>query len=920
MRILCIRPNFDPPMRPNLPSVVRRLLAGWAVWLLAGGAHDAAAAHALGGEMIYEYLGSNQYRITVYFYRECFTNAVEPPGWQQGGTNLDPSIQVGIFEGNGLETQITLPLTESSITPVETVLENPCGTLPPNLCMQRLRYSAVVTLAPSSVGYDVVFQRCCRNPGIQNIQNPDDIGITLTTQIPPNTGDANPNSSPVFNTIPPAAICANFDFFLNQSATDADGDQLVYSLCNPLQGGTPNDPSPAPSPASTFVDVPWSGAFSATDPMPANPNMAIDPVTGQITGFPTAVGAYVMGICVSEYRDGVLISTVMRDFQFNVVNCSPVIVSAVTPQTAQQLCVGETLSFTEQSIGAQSYLWDFGVAGMSSDISTSESPSYTYPDTGTYVVTLIVNPTWPCADTTSTTFYVYEPIQPSIEVSNFQCSEGLEYFQLTANGAFNAATDLLWTLPGGSVGAASTLSTGWVHFNNANTWSVDLQASHFGCSAETDFAWTAPPEPFADIADQTSFCQGFTFDFENLSSNAESFSWDFGVAGSSADVSTLTSPSYTYPADGVYTVRLIAGAPYTCPDTAFATVEIFPLIDPLFTAPVPDCFSTHAFDFQVVASNIPETQYVWDFGGPVDDVNIQGGTVVNLHYAEPGTYAVTVTASANGCDVSHTETVWAIADPTIGFTGGPVSGCPPHPVSFTNLSTTETATSYLWHFGDGSTSPAASPSYVYTTSGNFSVTLEMTTGGFCPRNLVLEMPGFIDILPVPQAGFDIEPNEVDLLNPVVTVTSLAEEGVECFYYFGDGGSLAACDGIYTYTDGGLFDVTQTVVNAAGCTSTAVGQVAVNGTIFYAPNAFSPNNDGMNDVWLPVALGTEGYRVEIFDRWGERIWSADQPGIPWLGSVGDGTHYVPDGVYFWKVWLQDQVLQPQTHSGTLQVIR
>jgi gliding motility-associated-like protein len=349
-------------------------------------------------------------------------------------------------------------------------------------------------------------------------------------------------------------------------------------------------------------------------------------------------------------------------------------------------------------------------------------------------------------------------------------------------------------------------------------------------------------------------------------------------------------------------------------------VEIFPLIDPLFTAPVPDCFSTHAFDFQVVASNIPETQYVWDFGGPVDDVNIQGGTVVNLHYAEPGTYAVTVTASANGCDVSHTETVWAIADPTIGFTGGPVSGCPPHPVSFTNLSTTETATSYLWHFGDGSTSPAASPSYVYTTSGNFSVTLEMTTGGFCPRNLVLEMPGFIDILPVPQAGFDIEPNEVDLLNPVVTVTSLAEEGVECFYYFGDGGSLAACDGIYTYTDGGLFDVTQTVVNAAGCTSTAVGQVAVNGTIFYAPNAFSPNNDGINDVWLPVALGTEGYRVEIFDRWGERIWSADRPGIPWLGSVGDGTHYVPDGVYFWKVWLQDQVLQPQTHSGTLQVIR
>jgi len=888
--------------------------------LMLVGARNARAAHALGGEMIYEYLGGNQYRITVYFYRECFNNAIEPAGWQQGGTNLDPSIQVGIFEGNGLETQITLPLTESSITPVETVLENPCGTLPPNLCMQRLRYSAVVTLPPSSVGYDVVFQRCCRNPGIQNIQNPDDIGITLTTQIPPNAGDASPNSSPVFNTIPPAAICANFDFFLNQSATDADGDQLVYSLCNPLQGGTPQDPSPAPSPASTFVDIPWSGAFSATDPMPANPNMAIDPVTGQITGFPTAIGAYVMGICVSEYRNGVLLSTVMRDFQFNVVNCSPVIVSAVTPQTSAQLCVGETLSFTEQSIGAQSYAWDFGVPGISSDVSTGESPSYTYPDTGTYVVTLIVNPTWPCADTTTSTFYVYEPIQPSIEVADFMCSEGLEYFQLTAQGAFNAATDLLWTLPGGSTTAASNVNTGWVHFNNAESWSVDLQAAHFGCSAETDFAWTAPPNPLADIADQTSFCQGFTFDFENLSSNAESFTWDFGVPGISSDVSTLSAPTYTYPTDGVYTVRLIAGAPFTCSDTAFATVEIFPLIDPAFAAPIPDCFSTHAFAMQVVASNIPETQYTWDFGGPVASATVQGGAVTNLQYAAPGTYTISVTATANGCDVTHEETAWAIADPTIGFTGGPPAGCPPHPVSFTNTSTTETATTYLWHFGDGSTSPAASPSYVYSTSGSFTVTLEMTTGGLCPRNLTLELPAFVQVLDVPQAGFDIEPNEVDLLDPVVTVTSLAEGGVDCFYFFGDGGSMAACDGMYAYTDGGVFDVTQTVVNAAGCTATAVGQVAVNGTIFYAPNAFSPNNDGINDVWLPVALGTEGYRAEVYDRWGERVWGTDRPDVPWLGQVEDGAYYVPDGLYFWTVWLQDQVLQPVVHTGTVQVIR
>lgn len=899
MGILSIRPSLN-----HFRMVLLTLFGiGWGT--------VAQAGHALGGEIFYEFLGGNQFRITVIFYRDC-----APPN-NLNGNNLDQSIQLGIFQGNSEYTILNVPLTQTSTTPVPTVLENPCGILPDNLCMQRLEYSTVVNLPPSAVGYDLVFQRCCRNAGILNIQQSDDIGITLTTQIPPNTSAANPNSSPQFVNYPPAAICRNFAFFLDHSATDADGDELVYSFCHPINGGTANDPAPTPSPASTFTDVPYNAGFTALDPITAAPDFAIDPATGQITGTPTQVGLFVIGVCVSEYRNGQLLSTVMRDFQFRVVNCDPNIISAAQPQTAAQLCIGETMTFDNGSTNASFYAWDFGVAGTNADVSTLFEPTYTFPDTGTYVVTLIANPGWPCADTSFQTFYVYEPIQPTITIGDYMCSENTSYFAFDAQGAFNPMTDFVWSFAGGSPSAASLEDPQWIEFNNAPNWSVTLTASHFGCTASTDFSWTAPPPPQASIEDQTSFCQGFTFDFAHNSQNAESYLWNFGLPGAT---STLSNPSYTYPTDGVYNVQLIASAPFTCSDTAWATVEIFPLIDPTFATPNPDCFSDHSFNLQVVASNIPETQYTWDFGGAIQSANIQGGTVTGLAYAQPGTYPVTVTASANGCDVPYSAEVWVIADPSIQFSGGPLLGCPPHLVSFTNLSTTETATTYLWHFGDGSTSPAANPSHVYEFSGDFTVTLEMTTGGYCAQSLVMARPDWVSVQAVPQAGFNIEPNQVDILNPTVSVLDLSEGATSCFYYFDDGGSLEGFNGTYTFSDGGLFEVIQTVINDAGCTATAQGQVAVSGSVFYAPNAFTPNNDGMNDVWLPVALGTTSYRLQIFNRWGERVWETDEPKEPWMGQVQFGEHYAPDGIYFYEVWMEDQIRFPKTFSGHIQLLR
>ena len=247
-------------------------------------------------------------------------------------------------------------------------------------------------------------------------------------------------------------------------------------------------------------------------------------------------------------------------------------------------------------------------------------------------------------------------------------------------------------------------------------------------------------------------------------------------------------------------------------------------------------------------------------------------------------------------------------------------GCPPHSVSFTNSSETETATTYLWDFGDGGTSAAAEPVHVYENPGSYSVTLTMNASGFCSQQLTLTQSGLVEVQPIPNAGFDITPNQVDILNPVIEFESLATGNVQCFYNFGDGGSSNECSGIYTYTDGGYFDVTQTVVNEAGCTNTAVGQVAVSGSVFYAPNAFTPDHDGINDVWMPVALGVSEYRLIVYNRWGELIWQTESQDEPWLGQVRDGAHFAPDGLYFYEAFVSDLLAMPHTYRGHLQLLR
>src|SRR5262249_30300576 len=143
---------------------------------------------------------------------------------------------------------------------------------------------------------------------------------------------------------------------------------------------------------------------------------------GQLVGTPNLTGSWVVGICVQEYKNNQLINSHFRDFQFTVINCTVAVASSVGDQDHQ--CEGQTIKFKNQSTNNSStpvYHWDFGVTGINTDTSNIFSPTYTYPDTGIYIVKLVVNPGKPCTDTMSKPVYVYPPLDIHYDHPSRQC-------------------------------------------------------------------------------------------------------------------------------------------------------------------------------------------------------------------------------------------------------------------------------------------------------------------------------------------------------------------------------------------------------------------------------------------------------------------------------------------------------------------
>ncbi len=423
------------------------------------------ATHIVGGEMYYERLSGNNYAVRLVIYRDCY-NGVPP---------FDNPACVEIFDQNNASVAIYNPLVGADSVYIPNTINNPCFIPPTNVCYVKATYNFIINLPPSSGIYYLVYQRCCRNQTISNIFNPGATGATYVAEI--RLSNLYVNSNPVFKNLPPPFICTNYQFTFDNSATDVDGDSLVYSLINPLTGADTLSPQPCPLNPPPYGNVSYiNPPYSVTNMLNGSAGgaaLSIDPQTGLLTAIPNTIGQFVIGIAVKEYRNGVYLGQTRRDYQLNVLPCPSLVVAAfLNPLT---VCGSLTAQFTNGSFGASSYFWNFGDGATS----TATNPSHTYADTGTYNITLIAysafNPG--CADTINGVVHIYPPLETDFSVFKDSCTNQF-YFNDTIIGT-GTISNVFWQFGDGATSIVNNPSHAYTLSGNYTV--TYIATSTLGC-------------------------------------------------------------------------------------------------------------------------------------------------------------------------------------------------------------------------------------------------------------------------------------------------------------------------------------------------------------------------------------------------------------------------------------------------------
>jgi PKD repeat protein len=345
--------------------------------------------------------------------------------------------------------------------------------------------------------------------------------------------------------------------------------------------------------------------------------------------------------------------------------------------------------------------------------------------------------------------------------------------------------------------------------NNNNGWGL----LNVGAALNNVSSLVAPVASYT--ANVTMGDAPLTVQFTDTSSNSPT-SWDWNF-GDGTPNNNLQNPVYTYNTPGVYSVTLTASNSAGSNQkimTGYINVSEKPAPVANFTANAITGDAPLTVQFTDTSSNSP-TSWDWNFGDGTPDNNLQNPT---HQYTSAGTYAVTLTVTNDGGSNTIVKANYITANNaplTADFTANKTSGNAPLAIQFNDASTGNGITAWAWDFGDGATSALQNPVHLYTTVGNYSVTLTVTnandTNSTTKTNYIHVLPIYpaADFSGTPLSGYDDAPLDVsftDLSTGYPTGWS---------WYFGDGTTSALQNPAHQYTAAGTYTVNLTITNTNG---------------------------------------------------------------------------------------------------------
>jgi gliding motility-associated-like protein len=558
-------------------------------------------------------------------------------------------------------------------------------------------------------------------------------------------------------------------------------------------------------------------------------------------------------------------------------------VGIITPETCAGMCDGQIAALPSGGTVPYTVTWSGAstITGLTVTSACSGTYTATVTDGNGCIATGTVTMTSPATVTII-----------SVTSNDPTCNAG-------TNGVITvvgSATVSQYSIDGGATFQATGSFTGLP----AGTYPITV-TDPAGCAATSTVTITEPT-PVAVVASaDVTICNGQSTTLTGTPSGGTpgyTIGWNDPTAATTASV--VVTPTTTT----TYTIT-VSDANGCGPVTDNVTVTVNP---PLAVTASPDASICPGASTSISASasggNGGPYTYTWS---PSAGLSSSTGANVTTSPTTTTTYTVTVTDGCTSTSASDFVVVTVYTLPTVTYSVDNTQGCSPVVVNFTNTMASGTVSSSVWDFGNGTTGTGTTATGIFTASGCSDITLTVTTTDGCVVSTTT--PNQICVYPNPVAEFSFAPQPTTVLNPEISFTNLSINGDSYNWNFAglDSSTLANPSYVFPSETEGVYNVCLTVTTLQGCFDSICHNVEImEEFLVYVPNAFTPDGDGINDIFLPQVMGEkpDSYELMIFNRWGELIFQSNNLNIGW-----DGTHKnvkSKEDTYVWKLKVKKRI--------------
>lgn len=426
-------------------------------------------------------------------------------------------------------------------------------------------------------------------------------------------------------------------------------------------------------------------------------------------------------------------------------------------------------------------------------------------------------------------------------------------------------------------------------------------------------SYTSPQSSFT--AD--TVCLGTATTFSNTSTGPiTNVFWVFGDGNTSTQ--NLATIQHQYSNAGIYMVKLVTSTAQGCTDSM--SIQVLVQDMPIANFTFADDCEEETIQFTnttTIGGGTNTTGLIWNWN--LGNSNTSSVKNPSTTYNVNGTYNVTLSVSSpGGCVADTTKQIEIFPNPVADFNSTIV--CFGEITQINDASTVSSGTISSWNYTiENLNYTVQNPMYQFSASGNFNVKQVVQTQDGCVDSITKTLV----VYSLPIANFDFNPSDLSIFQTRTCFNNLSQGAVSYFWDYGFGGTTSVLEEQcieFPREVNGFYDVFLSVTNQYGCLDTIIKTIEVQDEfLIFVPNTFTPDNDGVNDIFLPKMSGIDKIDFYIFNKWGDQIFYTDKPNEGWDGKFKNN-QLCKEDTYVYRIIVLDIFGNKHLKEGHVNLVK